>query len=411
MRTHAPEPARPTAISGRLSCRDVLFATPSRHCPRKGGRSIYGVHMTSDHKLSPIHDEHVALGAKMADFSGWLMPIEYANGGVIAEHMAVRESVGIFDVSHLGNASVKGEGALDFVNSCFTNDLRKIGPGKAQYTMCCNERGGVVDDLIQYMRAEDDIMLIPNAGNNTEVVRLLEEAAPEGITVTNEHTDYAIIAVQGPKSPDVMADMGLPHDMEYMSFVNAETDGIPLTVCRTGYTGEKGYELVCPWDKGVELWRSLMKAIEPYGGRPCGLGSRDTLRMEIGYALHGHELSPEITPNMARAVWAVGWDKDTFWGKDFLTEQRAAKTAPLSWGLLVQDKGIPRQGCEIENLDGNVIGEVSSGTMSPSLKQGIALGFIERGVKAGDEVNIKVRNRRLKATVQRPPFIETGVSS
>ncbi|MBO3129535.1 glycine cleavage system aminomethyltransferase GcvT [Dermatophilus congolensis] len=364
----------------------------------------------SEDKLSPIHDEHLALGAKMADFSGWLMPIEYAGGGVLTEHAAVREHVGIFDVSHLGNATVKGQGAFDFVNSCFTNDLRKIGPGKAQYTMCCNESGGVVDDLIQYVRAEDDILLIPNAANTSEVVRLLSEAAPEGITVTNEHTDYAIIAVQGPDSPKVLTAMGLPTDMEYMSFEQAEHNGIPMTVCRTGYTGEKGYELVCPWDKGADLWRELLKAIEPFNGRPCGLGARDTLRMEMGYALHGHELNLDITPNMARAVWAIGWDKPAFWGKDFLTTQRAEKKARLSWGLLVQDKGIPRQDCEILDADGNVIGVVTSGTMSPSLKQGIALGLIDRGIKAGDEVFIAVRNRKLKAIVQRPPFVETGVA-
>ena len=153
---------------------------------------------------SPLHDRHVALGAKMADFGGWSMPIEYPGGGVVAEHTAVRERVGIFDVSHLGKARVSGPGAADFVNSCLTNDLRRIGPGRAQYTMCCTETGGVVDDLIQYLRSDDDVFLIPNAANTTEVVRRLAEAAPSGITVTNEHRDHAVLAVQGPDRKSVV---------------------------------------------------------------------------------------------------------------------------------------------------------------------------------------------------------------
>lgn len=376
--------------------------------PRRGGADY--LEGMSDLKLSPMNDEHVALGAKMADFGGWNMPIEYAGQGVIAEHMAVRERVGIFDVSHMGKAVVSGAGAKDFVNSCFTNDINKINPGKAQYTMCCNDAGGVVDDLILYLRADDDVFLIPNAGNCDEVCELLAAAAPEGVTVSNDRMDYAIVAIQGPKTPDVMKDLGLPEVEEYMAFVTGSLNGYDLTVCRTGYTGEVGYELVCPWDKGVDMWNTLLDAIKKYDGLPCGLGARDTLRLEMGYALHGHELSKDITPNMARAVWAVGWDKPEFWGKEALTKQREAKDCRLNWGLEVKDKGIPRQDCPVEDLEGNEIGVVSSGSMSPILKHGIALAFLDRGVKAGDEVNIVVRNRKLKAGVTRPPFVETHVS-
>ena len=358
---------------------------------------------------SPLHDRHVALGAKMADFSGWEMPIEYPAGGVVAEHTAVRDRVGIFDVSHLGKARVSGPGALEFVNSCFTNDLRKIGPGQAQYTMCCDENGGVIDDLIAYVRSDEDVFLIPNAANNTTVVGLLHEAAPEGITVENLHDKYGVIAVQGTKSDEVLQALGLPVDHDYMSFVEVDWEGMPVIVCRTGYTGERGYEIVPAWDVTESVWDALVAEVEKQGGMPCGLGSRDTLRTEMGYPLHGNDLSLEITPVMAGAAWAVGWDKESFWGKEALAEQRAAKTSRLTRGLLVTGRGIPRSHCEVKDAEGNVVGEVTSGTFSPSLKQGVALAQCDRSVAIGDEVTIDVRGRGIPATVTKPPFVEVGV--
>jgi len=358
---------------------------------------------------SPLHDRHVALGAKMADFGGWDMPVQYPGGGVIAEHTAVRERVGIFDVSHLGKALVKGAGAADFVNSCFTNDLRKIEPPKAQYTMCCDKQtGGVVDDLIQYFHSEDELFLVPNAANTTEVVRLLQAEAPEGIEVTNLHQAYGIIAVQGPKSAEVLQALGLPTDHDYMSFTTSDWDGREVIVLRSGYTGEKGYELVPRWDDTPALWDALVEAMQPYEGLPCGLGARDTLRTEMGYALHGHELSMDITPNMARAGWAVGWKKDTFWGKDVLAAQRAEKSCRLAWGLLATGRGIPRQGCDVKDAEGNVIGVVTSGTMSPTLKQGIALALLDRGAAVDDEVVVDVRGRELPMKVVKPPFVQVA---
>ena len=182
---------------------------------------------TTSPLTSPLHDRHVALGAKMADFGGWDMPIEYPGGGVVAEHTAVRERVGVFDVSHLGKASVTGPGAADFVNACLTNDVRRIQPGSAQYTLCCDDAGGVVDDLIVYLKSDDDVFLIPNAANTAEVVRRLQAAAPEGITVTNLHRDYGVIAVQGTKSDEVLESLGLPTGHDYMSFVEADWQGRP----------------------------------------------------------------------------------------------------------------------------------------------------------------------------------------
>lgn len=358
---------------------------------------------------SPIHDRHVALGAKMSDFGGWEMPIEYPGGGVVAEHTAVRENVGIFDVSHLGKARVSGAGALEFVNSCLTNDLHRIGPGKAQYTMCCTETGGVVDDLIAYVRSDEDIFLIPNAANTTKVVEMLTAAAPEGITVENLHDRYGVIAVQGTHSDDVLTALGLPVDHEYMSFVEVQWHDHPVIVCRTGYTGERGYEIVPAWEVTGSVWDALAAEVDSRGGRPCGLGARDTLRTEMGYPLHGNDLSVDITPVMAGAAWAVGWDKPTFWGKEALAAERAAKATRLSRGLKVTGRGIPRAHCEVRSADGAVVGEVTSGTFSPTLKQGIALALLDRSVGLGDEVIIDVRGREVPAAVQRPPFVEVGV--
>ncbi|NHI20923.1 glycine cleavage system aminomethyltransferase GcvT [Phycicoccus endophyticus] len=358
---------------------------------------------------SPLHERHVALGAKMADFGGWSMPIEYPGGGVVAEHTAVRERVGLFDVSHLGKARVSGPGAADFVNACLTNDLRRIGPGQAQYTMCCAEDGGVVDDLIQYLRSGEDVFLVPNAANTSRVVRLLEDAAPEGVLVENLHERYGVLAVQGPRSDQVLARLGLPVGHDYMSFVETRWEGLPVIVCRTGYTGERGYEIVPPWDVTGSVWDALAEAVAAEGGLPAGLGARDTLRTEMGYPLHGNDLSPQITPVMAGAAWAVGWDKETFWGKEALTAERAAKDGRLMRGLVVTGRGIPRPHCTVVDAAGRVVGEVTSGTFSPTRRQGIALALLERSVTLGDEVSIEVRGRALPATVTKPPFVEAGV--
>jgi aminomethyltransferase len=336
------------------------------------------------------------------------MPIEYPGGGVVREHTAVRSSVGVFDVSHLGKARVSGAGARDFVNACLANDLGRIHEGKAQYTLCCNDSGGVVDDLIAYLRSDEDVFLIPNAANTAEVCRLLEAAAPEGITVENLHDRYGVIAVQGTKSDEVLESLGLPAGHQYMSFVETDLHGHPLTVCRTGDTGERGYELVPAWEVTGELWDALMGAIEPFEGLPCGLGARDTLRTEMGYALHGNELSPTITPVQARVGWAVGWKKETFWGKEALVAEKAAGPERVSWGLLATGRGIPRAHCQVRR-DGEVVGEVTSGTFSPTLKNGIALALLAPDVAEGDEVVIDVRGRDVGARVVRPPFVEVDV--
>lgn len=367
--------------------------------------------MTEDLLRSPLHDRHVALGAKFAAFGGWEMPLEYAGGGVIAEHTAVREAVGVFDVSHLGKAAVRGAGAAAFVNACLANDLDKVGAGQAQYTLCCDDAtGGVVDDLIAYRYADDHVFLIPNAANTAEVCRRLAAAAPGGVTVTNQHRDYAILAVQGPRSADLLDRLGVPTGHGYMSFVDATVDGHPVVVCRTGYTGEHGYELVIESRYAAPVWDALLDRGADAGVRPAGLGARDTLRTEMGYPLHGQDLSLSITPVQARAGWAVGWKKPAFWGRERLLAERAAGPARRLWGLLATGRGIPRPHMDVY-AGAAKVGEVTSGTFSPTLKKGIALALLDTaaGLDADAEVEVDVRGRRAPMRVVKPPFVTPSV--
>jgi aminomethyltransferase len=358
-------------------------------------------------RRSPLHARHADLGAKFAPFGGWEMPLEYAGGGVLREHAAVREAVGVFDVSHLGKARVTGPGAAAFVDASLSNDLGRIGPGRAQYTLCCDDAtGGVVDDIIAYLHGDEHVFLIPNAANTAEVVRRLRAAAPDGVEVTNEHEAYAILAVQGPRSADVLAGLGLPTDHGYMSF----STSADVVVCRTGYTGEHGYELVVPADRAAEVWDALFAAGAEHGLRACGLGARDTLRTEMGYALHGQDLSPDITPLQGRVGWAVGWDKPAFWGRDALLAEKAAGPRRTLRGLEAVDRGIPRPHMTVLAGD-TAVGEITSGTFSPTRKVGIALALLDTaaGLKDGDTVEVDVRGRRSAMRVVKPPFVQPSV--
>jgi aminomethyltransferase len=365
-------------------------------------------------RISPLHERHVAAGAKLADFGGWSMPIEYAGGGVLAEHAAVRTGVGLFDVSHLGTGTVRGPGAAALVDASLTNDLGRIGPGQAQYTLCCarddeEQAGGVVDDLIVYLHGPDDVLLVPNAANAAEVLARLADAAPPGVVVSDRHDEVAVLAVQGPRSPEVLAAAGLAAELPYMSFAGGS--GEEVTVCRTGYTGEHGYELLVAADRATALWDRLLEAGAAEGIRPCGLGARDTLRTEMGYPLHGHELSPSISPLQARAGWAVGWGKPAFWGRSALLAEREAGPRRLLWGLRATGRGIPRPGMAVLAADGSAVGEVTSGTFSPTLRTGIALALLDTGsgVGEGDALAVDVRGRLQDVEVVRPPFVPSHV--
>jgi aminomethyltransferase len=361
-------------------------------------------------RRSPLHDRHVSLGAKFADFGGWEMPIEYAGGRVVKEHTAVREAVGIFDVTHLGKAALRGPGAAAYADATLTNALARIKAGQAQYTLCCDDAtGGIVDDLILYLRGDEDVFLVPNAANTAEVVRRLESAAPAGVVVENLHEAYGVIAVQGPRCEELLDAVGVPVGHDYMSFVDADWGGRPVVVCRTGYTGERGYELLPCWGEAAELWDALLAAGADLGVAACGLGARDTLRTEMGYPLHGQDISLDVTPVQARLGWAVGWDKPAFWGRDMLLAEKAAGAGRLLRGLEGLERTIPRAHMAVSAVSGEPVGEVTSGTFSPSKRIGIALALLDRSVAEGDEVHVDVRGRPARFRVVRPPFVDTSV--
>jgi aminomethyltransferase len=348
----------------------------------------------SDNLLKgPMEDRHRQLGASFAEFGGWLMPVSYA--GTVSEHNTTRNAVGLFDVSHLGKALVRGPGAAEYVNSALTNDLGR------------NDSGGVIDDLIAYYVSDDEVFLVPNAANTATVVTALQRQAPEGLTITDEHRSYAVLAVQGPKSAEVLAALGLPTAMDYMGYADAEFAGVPVRVCRTGYTGEHGYELLPQWDRAAVVFDALVEAVKAAGGEPAGLGARDTLRTEMGYPLHGHELSLDISPLQARCGWAIGWKKDAFWGREALLAEKQAGPRRLLRGLKALRRGVLR--ADMTVLDGDrPVGVTTSGTFSPTLKLGIALALIDTdsGVAVGQHVTVDVRGRPLECEVVAPPFVE-----
>jgi len=360
-------------------------------------------------KLSPLHDRHVALGAKLAEFGGWEMPLEYP-AGVIKEHTAVRQSVGIFDVSHLGKVVVRGDGAQEYVNASLSNDLGRIGPGRAQYTLCCDDAtGGIVDDLIVYLLDDDHLLLVPNAANTAEVVRRLEAGKPEGVTITDHHETHAVLAVQGTRSDEVLAAAGLPTGHGYMSFVEHPYAGEVVVDCRTGYTGERGYELVVPNAAAPALWDDLLQAGEEHGIQPCGLGARDTLRTEMGYPLHGQDISLRVTPNQARLGWAVGWKKERYWGRDVLMAEKETGPKRQLRGLLADGRGIPRPGMMVFLAPDVPLAEITSGTFSPTLRKGIGMALVPTFVNPEAELMVDVRGRRELFRSTKLPFVDPSV--
>lgn len=357
-------------------------------------------------KHSPLDEKHKALGAKMADFGGWEMPIEYPGGGVLAEHDAVRNRVGIFDVSHLGKISIKGPGAKNYINSILTNDLDLIKDGEAQYNLLCNEKGGVIDDIIAYRNSVDDIFLVPNAANCAKVFDVITKDAPANLEIVNQHQEYAVIAIQGPKSKAVLESLGVKLDIDYMSFTHGEIAGCKVIVCRTGYSGEHGYEVLPSWGEAVKVWDALVANLGD--GLVCGLGARDTLRTEMGYPLHGQELSESITGTVGGAKWAVAFHKPKFHGDGALRAENEAGAPQRLRGLKLLDRGIPRGHMDIL-VDGQKVGETTSGTFSPTLKVGIALGLVDTKYKIGDKVTIDVRGRQLAAEIVKIPMVEPHV--
>lgn len=377
--------------------------------------------MAEETRQSPLHARHVAAGAKFAQFGGWSMPLEYPTG-VVAEHRAVREAVGLFDVSHLGKVLVSGPGAAELVNRTLSNDLARVGAGKAQYTLCLAPDGGILDDLIAYFHDDSHVLLVPNAANSATVAHLLQEAAAGSeVKVVDHHEAFAVIAVQGTRSDEVLTAVGLPAGGEYMAFVEADfvlpetlsgeptADSVGVVVCRTGYTGERGYELIVANDGAVALWDALLVAGAEHGVVACGLGARDTLRTEMGYPLHGQDISPQHNPVEAGLGWAVGWDKPEFFGREAALAIREAGPSRRLRGIVATGRAIPRPGMAVSLTQHVPLGDVTSGTFSPTLGKGIGLVYVPVSVAPDAEVGVDVRGRREIFALTKPPFVETSV--
>lgn len=351
-----------------------------------------------------LTSRHQAAGARMGPFAGWRMPVEFE--GTLAEHAAVREDVGVFDVSHLGTVLLDGDGATAVVGAAFTCDAPAVEVGASQYTMCCDTAGGVVDDLIVYRLGDQRWMAMPNAANTGEVLARLRAVATEvepPVVITDRSTDDAVVAVQGPRALAVASQV-LGTDVASIPYLAARVlDVGPVAgalVARTGYTGEPGCEVVLANELAGAVWDRLLEA----GATPCGLGARDTLRLEMGYPLHGHELTREVTPYEARMGWAVNLDHD-FVGRDALVAARAAGPQRRLWGLRGQGRRPLREGLTVRH-DGVDVGVVTSGSFSPTLQVGIGLAYLVEPLGPGDEVVVDVRGREVTAEVVRPPFVQ-----
>lgn len=357
-----------------------------------------------------LYELHKTQNARMVDFAGWEMPIQYE--GIIAEHNATRTRAGLFDVSHMGEIGVNGPGSKGFINTLVTNDIGKAKPGRAVYSPLCMESGGAVDDLLVYILGEDNYLLVVNAANTEKDFDWIREHAPDTIAVENVSPQYAQIAVQGPKALEILqkltkTDLGT---IRYYRFVQdvADIPGGPAIVSRTGYTGEDGFEVYLPWDNAPVLWEALLEAGTPMGLAPVGLGARDTLRLEAAMPLYGHELSAGITPLQAGLSRFVKFDKGDFIGRAALLEQSESGDYTRLIGLTLTDRGIPRAGYPVL-AGGAVIGEVTSGGQAPYLEKAVALALVpEQYTELGAGLAIGIRGHNVPAAVTALPFYRRG---
>ncbi len=340
-------------------------------------------------RRTPLYDRHVALGARMVPFAGWEMPVQYE--GVIPEHKAVRTGAGVFDVSHMGEIEVEGPHAGDLLQSSLSNDIDKLEPGQAQYTLITNEEGGIVDDVIVYRLDGFRYMVVANASNRDTDFAWLQEREVRGSDVRDVSDEYALLAVQGPKA---LERLGLEKAPAF-TFAMGELDGVEVMVCRTGYTGEEGVELACMADDAGELWDAILAR----GVAPCGLGARDTLRLEVCYPLHGNDIGPQWDAVSSGLSWACAFDTE-FTGVNVLREVKERGPASKLVPFVMTEKAIPRQHMAIQGG-----GEVTSGTMSPMLDVGIGMGYVPAAsAKAGTEIVIDVRGKDRRAEISKKPL-------
>lgn len=337
---------------------------------------------------SPLHDRHAELGARFVDFGGWEMPVQYES--VLAEHKAVRESVGVFDVTHLGRLSVSGPGATEALRSVFTNDAGRYEPGRTHYTMLLNQNGGILDDVVVWRWDENDYWVMPNAANVEVVASAIRENRE--VAVTDLQPETVMLAIQGPQAPELFESLFGDRPRRFRTFEAGSLRG-----AGTGYTGETGGEMCVEADQAQEVLDRILAA----GAVPCGLGARDTLRLEAGLALWGSDIDAVTTPLEAGLDFAVDWDHD-FPGREALEEQREAGVDRRLAGLVMEERGIPRHGYAVRS--GSSRGQVTSGNLSPILDMGIALAYFTPPVEVGAEAEVEIRGKWLKARVANPPF-------
>lgn len=362
-------------------------------------------------KQTPLFDIHVALGAKMTSFAGFNMPVQYS--GIIDEHRAVRSTVGVFDVSHMGEIMVTGPNALNFVQQLVSNDVSRLVDGKALYTVMCNHAGGIVDDLLVYRLDEQRYLLVINAANiPADYDWMLSNNAMKA-SLKNISDSLALIAVQGPRAFDTVQKITPVRitDLGYYNFIELEADTFfscsTAILSHTGYTGERGIEIYCDANQAVEIWEAVMEAGAEFDIKPAGLGARDTLRLESGFCLYGNDLSLDTNPLEAGLGWLTKLDKDTFIGRDSLLQIKEDGPSRRLIGFVATERGIPRKGSEIQTADGIPIGIVTSGSQSPGLAKGIGLGYVvneTRYTGVGTSILIVSKGRSFGAEIRKPPF-------
>jgi len=351
-----------------------------------------------------LHEKHLELGAKMVDYSGFEMPVSY--DGLKVEHASVRENVGMFDVSHMGEFTLIGEDALEVLQKITTNDVSNLNNGKIQYSCIPNGKGGIVDDLLIYRIREGNYMLVVNASNMAKDWAFISHKIKGGaynVTFENKSDDLALIALQGPNATDALSPlMSLnPGDLAYYTFISAEILGVECIVSATGYTGSGGYELYIPVEHSGMVWSKLLEN----GVTPCGLGARDTLRMEMGFCLYGNDIDETTNPIEAGLGWITKFSKD-FTDKNLLEKVKDEGPSRRLKGLKMLGRGIPRKGYEVVTQSGEVVGQVTSGTMSPTLGYGIGMAYINSEFsKTGNKLSVRIRNKNIEAEVVMFPFL------
>lgn len=361
-------------------------------------------------KKTPLYDEHLKAGARLIDFGGFDMPVQYS--GIKQEHMAVRESAGLFDVSHMGEFFVTGNKALELIQKVTVGNMQKLKPGKAKYTVMCYENGGIIDDLIVYMLGDEEYMLVVNASNIDKDFSWIEKQNSMGASVENRSDEIALLALQGPESENILKKItGAPvNDIGFYSFKRGTVaEEQEIIISATGYTGEKGFELYIDTTQAdpVRIWAELLKTGKSFGLEPAGLGARDTLRLEMGYALYGNDISKETTPIEARLGWLIDFDKEHFIGKEVLQEQKKKGVSKKLMGfIMAEPRRVPRHGYSIHDGRGSKIGTVTSGTQSVSLDEGIGMGYIPtEKASENKKIYINIRGKNVEAIVVKPPFL------